>query len=268
MPTVEAGGTQLSYQIRGSGVPLVLIAPAASPAAVWDRYQVPALVRAGHQVVTFDNRGSRPSAVPPGPYTLEDFTADTVGLIKELGVGPCLLAGVSLGAMIAQEVASAYPELVRGLALMATRGRGDAFRDALARSGAEAMRAAGRIPAEFAAVATMSQLFGPATLADDRLAKDWLTTFTLFPQHGEGWAAQYESTIAGDRLAGLAAVRCPSLVLAFAHDVVMPPTMGRAVADAIPGCRYEELAGCGHFGFLERPDEVNRILTDFFRTVV
>ncbi|MET9543759.1 alpha/beta fold hydrolase [Streptomyces sp. NPDC006627] len=268
MPTATVNGVQLSYRVRGEGDPLLLIGPAASPAAVWDRHQVPDLVRAGFQVITFDLRGSAPSDAPPGPYALDDFVTDTAELIRRLDIAPCLVAGVSIGAMIAQELAREHPGLVGGLALLATRGRSDAFRDALARGCADAMRAGDAVPVWFSSVATMSQLFAPDTLADDKFAEDWLTTLSLFPQRGEGFAAQYEATVTGDRLPALGGIRCPTLVLAFAHDIVMPPAMGRAVARAIPGSRFELLEDCGHFGFLERPKDVNRILVDFFRTAV
>ncbi|WP_327316912.1 alpha/beta fold hydrolase [Streptomyces sp. NBC_01235] len=268
MPAAIVNGVRVSYRVQGEGDPLLLIGPAASPAAVWDRHQVPDLVRAGFQVITFDLRGSAPSDAPPGPYALDDLVTDTAELIRHLGIEHCLVAGVSIGAMIAQELARAHPELVGAIALMATRGRSDVYRDALAQGCADAMRAGDAVPVGYSAVATMGQLFGPGTLADDKFAEDWLTTLSFFPQRGEGFAAQYEATVTGDRLPGLRGIRCPSLVLAFAHDLVMPPAMGRAVADVIPDCRFELLEECGHFGFLERPEEVNRILVDFFRSVV
>ncbi|MFE0104517.1 alpha/beta fold hydrolase [Streptomyces sp. NPDC059009] len=266
MPTAAVNGVRISYRVHGEGDPLLLIGPAASPAAVWDKYQVPDLVCAGFQVITFDLRGSAPSDVPPGPYALDELVSDAAELIRHLSISGCRVAGVSIGAMIAQELAREHPGLVGAVALLATRGRSDVFRDALAQGIASAMRAGDAVPAAYAAVATMSQLFAPETLADDKFAGDWLTTLSLFPQQGEGYAAQYEATVSGDRLPGLRDIRCPALVVAFAHDIVMPPAMGRAVADVIPDCRFELLEGCGHFGFLERPEEVNRILVDFFRT--
>ncbi|ANP53256.1 thioesterase CepJ [Streptomyces griseochromogenes] len=266
MPIATVNGVRISYRVHGEGAPLLLIGPAASPAAVWDRYQVPDLVRAGFQVITFDLRGTSPSDVPPGPYTLEELVSDAAGLIGHLGVSPCLVAGISIGAMIAQELARDHPDLVGAVALMATRGRSDVFHDALAQGIASAMRAGDAVPVAYSAVATMGQLFALESLTDDKFAQDWLTTLSLFPQRGEGFAAQYEATVTHDRLPGLSDVRCPSLVVAFAHDIVMPPAMGRAVAEVIPDCRFELLEGCGHFGFLERPEEVNRVLVDFFRT--
>jgi RNA polymerase sigma-70 factor (ECF subfamily) len=55
----------------------------------------------------------------------------------------------------------------------------------------------------------------------------------------------------------------PLLVVAFGDDVAIPPRLSREVADTVPGARYVEIPDAGHFGYLERPDEVNRVLLDF-----
>jgi len=263
MGTVTVNGISLTYSVQGSGEPVLLLPPAASASTVWTAHQVPALVRAGFRVITVDNRGTPPSDVPDGPYRLADLVADTAGLVRRLGIAPCRIVGASLGAMIAQELAIVRPDLVHSMALMATRGRTDFFRRAVTESAAEAVRRHREIPARYAALNTMIRLFSPDTLLHDRDAADWLELFIAFAQQGEGAAAQYEATLMPDRLAALGAIDRPTLVIAFADDVLTPPALGREVADAIPGSRYVELAGCGHFGFLERPDEVNRVLVDF-----
>jgi pimeloyl-ACP methyl ester carboxylesterase len=55
-------------------------------------------------------------------------------------------------------------------------------------------------------------------------------------------------------------------VIGFADDLQLPPHLGREVADAIPHARYLELEGCGHYGYLERPEAVNEALLTFFGT--
>lgn len=55
------------------------------------------------------------------------------------------------------------------------------------------------------------------------------------------------------------------MVVAFADDMLTPPDLGREVAEAIDGCRYELVERCGHYGYLERPDAVNALLIDFLR---
>lgn len=255
---IRSNGIELHVEQVGSGGPVLLISPAASRSGIWGLHQVPALVEAGHRVITFENRGMPPSSCPAGPYLLNDLVADTAGLIRALGHGPVAVVGASLGALVAQELALAHPELVTRAVLIGTRARADYFRTAMTRASADRVRRK-----EWDVIALMCQLFSPRTLADDQVCADWHDLMTAFPIEGEGAALQYEATLAGDRRKALGGVRRSVLVVAFGDDLLMPPFLGKETADAIPGATYVELPGCGHFGFLERPQTVNRVLIDF-----
>lgn len=268
MLTAITSGTRLAYEIHGTGEPVLLIPPAGTRAAVWLTHQVPALVRAGYRAVVFDARGTPPSAVPPPPYRLADLVDDAADLITRLGLAPCRLVGASLGAMVAQELTLARPDLVARTVLLGTRSRTDFFRTALTRAAAARVAGTNGGPStDFDALMLMMQLFSARTLADERAARDWFTVLKMFPVRGEGPAAQYEATLIPDRTRALAGVRRPCLVVGFDEDVVTPPALCREVAEAIPGSRYVEIRDCGHFGFLERPRAVNAELAAFFAAV-
>lgn len=266
MPSVTVNGVRLAYSDVGAGDPVLLVSPAASRSTVWAAHQVPALLAAGFRVITFDNRGSAPSDTPPGPYRVADLVADTAGLVRALGIGPCHVVGASLGAMVAQELALVRPDLVRSLVLLSTRGRTDFLRTVLAPVSAAAVREQAGLPPRYVAVNSMLQLFSPTTLCADAAASDWLDLMLAFPQQGEGAALQYEATAIPDRLAALTAITRPALVIAFTDDVIMPVSLVREVADAIPDARYVQFDDCGHFGFLERPDHVNKTIVEFLHT--
>lgn len=266
MPTAIVSDAYVSYDVHGKGDPVLLIPPAGTRAAIWLTHQVPALLRGGYRAVTVDNRGTAPSAVPHGPYRLADLVEDAAGLIGALGLGPCRIVGASLGAMVAQELALAQPDLVRAVALLGTRCRTDFFRREVTRASAARMRAPDP-STDYDVLTAMLLMFSARTLADDKAAADWFSVFRTFPVRGEGPAAQYEATIIPDRTTALRAVRCPCLVVGFAEDVLTPPGQCREVAAAIPGARYIEVSGCGHFGFLEEPEMVSALLTDFFGSV-
>jgi len=253
---------ELAYQRHGTGDPVLLVAPAATSSGIWLNHQVPALIQAGYQAITFDNRGTAPSAAPPGPYRLSDLVTDTAGLIRELGIAPCRVVGASLGAMIAQELTLAHPELVTAAVMMGTRSRTDFYRRALGRATAVRMRAA-EGPSDLDALAHLAQLFGRRTLANEQMMSDWLTLLRRFPVRGPGPAAQYEAAVITDRTAALRDIRRPCLVIAFTEDVITPAACCREVADAIPGCQYAEIEAAGHFGFIEDPAAVNAALIGF-----
>ncbi|WP_283136929.1 alpha/beta fold hydrolase [Rhizohabitans arisaemae] len=268
MPTLSVNGTTITYQVRGEGRPLLLVCPAATRSSVWDLRQVRPFTAAGYQVITFDNRGMTNLVEPgkPDAYRIEEFVTDTAELIRHLDVGPVHVAGASLGAVIAQELTLAHPGLVRSAVLACTRARVDFFREQIVRASSERVRRSGLLSPEESATTLMFQLFSPDTLADEHTAADWFDVFCAFPVSGEGAALEYEATLTGDRRGALRGVTRPVLVIGFSDDLLMPPSLCREVADAIPDAKYVEISGCGHFGFLEHPDLFNRHILDFLAT--
>lgn len=268
MPEVAVGDVTLAYAVTGpdDGEPVVLVCGTGQPAAYWHVFSVPALVAAGYRVVTFDNRGMAPSSCPEGPYAVSDLVADAAGLIEALGLGPALLAGYSLGAFVAQELALARPDLVRAVALMGTIGRQSAFTRALFGCWVDLDRAGVALPDTYRVVAALPSLFSPETLADDDRAAVLAQIGLPWPHWvGAGCAGQHAADVGYDgRLEALGGVQVPALVVVFAHDAITHGALGREVAAAIPGARLVEVDGCGHAGPFERPEAVNAALVEFF----
>ncbi|GLF99220.1 alpha/beta fold hydrolase [Streptomyces yaizuensis] len=259
---VTAGGIRLAYDRSGRGEPVLMIMGSGSSGRVWTTHQTPALHAAGHSTVVFDHRGVPPSAAPPGRYTLADLVGDTKALIEALDLGPCRIVGTSLGSMIAQELAINHPELVRCAVLAATRARTDTARRALSEAERALVESGVRLPAGYEAAMTVFQMFSPATLDDDSAAAAWLGVFEM----SGGGAAQARhawADLTGDRRPALRRVKAPCRVVTFADDLIAPPHLGAEVAGAIPDCDLVEIPGCGHLGYLERPDAFNAAIIEF-----
>ncbi|MFF3020997.1 alpha/beta fold hydrolase [Streptomyces sp. NPDC057939] len=283
MPLIDVNGIRLHYydnaanaaNAAGPAAPtgsgrtapaVLLIMGSGSKGRAWHLHQVPALVAAGLRVITFDNRGIAPSDECAGGFGLADLIADTAALIEELRLGPCQVVGTSMGAYVAQELALARPELVDRLVLMATRGRADAVRSALSRAEIELYDTDVRLPASYEAVIEAMQMLSPTTLDDDQRARDWLDLLELTRASGPGSRAHLGITVGSDRRTAYRAIRVPTRVIAFEDDLISPPRLGREVAEAIPGAEFEVLPDCGHYGYLEQPEAVNKSLIGFLRT--
>jgi pimeloyl-ACP methyl ester carboxylesterase len=261
MPHVFTNGIRLSYERSGRGERVLMIMGSSAAGRVWTLHQTPALNEAGYQAITFDNRGIAPSDIPPGKYTIADMVADTKGLIEALDAAPCRIVGVSLGAMIAQELAISHPELVRCAVLIATKSRSDALRAALGTADRALMQSGVKLPPDYEAAMSVLQMLSPATLRDDSAVSLWLETFRLAGAEnsiGQTWINTDE-----DRRKALQEVSAPCRVIGFSDDFVTPPHLAAEVAEAIPECDYVEIPDCGHFGYLERPGEVNAAIIDF-----
>src|SRR5262245_10865251 len=115
MPRVTVGDIGMHYVEVGDGEPVVLIMGFGGDHQSWG-FQLPALAGA-YRVIAFDNRGAGQTDAPDHPYSTRQMAADTAGLIDALGIDHAHVIGVSMGGMIGQELAIAYPARVRSLQL-------------------------------------------------------------------------------------------------------------------------------------------------------
>ncbi|WP_367137054.1 alpha/beta fold hydrolase [Saccharothrix sp. HUAS TT1] len=265
MPVVALNGINLSYHVEGEGDLVVMVMGTGSPGRVWHAHQAPALRGAGFRVATIDNRGIPPTDECASGMVIGDLVGDTAALIERLG-GRAHVVGTSMGARVAQELALARPDLVAKAVMLATAGRNDPVQTALSR-GERALHDQGiTLPGPYHAAVTAVLNLSPKTLRDRVGVRDWLDVFEFSGSAvGKGVRAQMEMNQFESRLDAYRGITVPCLVVGFADDRVLPAYLGREVADAIPGARYAEVADAGHYGFLEQPAEVNRLLVDFLR---
>jgi thioesterase CepJ len=259
-------GIRLSFHDHGAGPPVLLLTGTGAPSSVWDLHQVPVLRAAGFRVITMDNRGIPPSDDGAAGFTIDDLVADVAALIRHLDVAPCRVVGTSMGAYIAQELALAHPDLLDTVVLMAACGRSSLVQRVLAAAEAELIERGTELPPGYLAAVRALHNLGPATLADDDLTADWLDLLAASENQGPGVRAQLLLSALPDRRAAYGAITVPCHVVSFEHDLVAPPAAGRELAAAIPGATHRVLPDCGHFGYLENSEAVNRELVELLRT--
>jgi pimeloyl-ACP methyl ester carboxylesterase len=180
-----------------------------------------------------------------------------------LGLDRAHVVGVSMGGMIAQELALAHPERVRSLHLGCTLARPDAYLRALVAAWRD-VRAG--LPREAAVRTMMLWLFAPGTYADRPEFVEMLVQATLahpFPQTLTGFLRQTDAVLAHDALDRLRDLRVPVLVSIGEEDILVPPRFSRQLAAAIPGAALRSLAGAGHAYFWERADAFNALVLEF-----
>lgn len=124
MPTITVNEIEMYYETTGSpdAPPLLLITGLAGYADDWFA-QVPAL-QDDFYVITFDNRGAGRSSQPGPGYTMIDMANDTAALLDALHVPQTFVFGVSMGGMIALNLAVHHPQKVQKLALGCTMAGG------------------------------------------------------------------------------------------------------------------------------------------------
>src|SRR6476646_6123565 len=123
MTKVGVAGREFHYERAGSGEPLLLIQGMSGTHLSWGE-PFKGAMEEDFDVVAFDNRGIGLSAPVDGPFTIAEMAADTAGLLEALGWETAHVVGVSMGGMIAQELALSWTARVRSLSLIATHAGG------------------------------------------------------------------------------------------------------------------------------------------------
>ncbi|MGH3730354.1 MAG: 3-oxoadipate enol-lactonase, partial [Micromonosporaceae bacterium] len=222
--------------------------------AMWDE-QLPAL--AGEfRVIRYDHRGHGESHVPPGPYTMAELAGDLLAVLDELRIARAHLVGLSLGGMVAMQVAATYPERVGRLALICTAARLGPARSWLERATTARARGAAAI-----ADAVTQRWFTPAFASSERAAELRASLRTTPP---EGYAGCCEAIATMDLRPLLGAIRAPTLVVAGADDPATPPRLGQDIVDGVVrgggSAHLQVVAGMAHLGSVERAGPVSELL--------
>jgi pimeloyl-ACP methyl ester carboxylesterase len=259
----EREGVAINVLDDGRGEPVALLHGHTLDLRVWDE-QAAALLAAGYRVIRYDQRGHGHSASPSSGYRLGDHAADLAALLRHLGAVPAHVVGLSKGGGIALELALREPAMVRSLVLVAplvpdfalSPGVVDSFR-ALAR----AIRADGVQPA-IRALWLPHPLIATAHALPEQRAR--VESMVLDFPAGEYLAGSRDApdrawTVV-DRLGTLAV---PTLVVSGENDVPDFVAMAALVAERVPGCVLEVLAGCGHLVPLEQPAALSAALLAF-----
>ena len=118
MPRAAVNGINMYYQVHGTGDPMIMVQGFGGVLQGWF-FQTRAFKK-HFQVMIFDNRGLGKTDGRGSPFTIETMADDTVGLLDHLGIERAHVLGMSLGGIVAQEVAINHPERVNKLVLTCT----------------------------------------------------------------------------------------------------------------------------------------------------
>jgi 3-oxoadipate enol-lactonase len=257
MPTAAVNDAVLYYEEWGAGPPLLLIA--GIPAVVSDWEPLASSLADSYRVIAYDNRGSGGSSVTPGPYSTAQLADDAAGLLDAVGIERAHVFGMSLGGMIAQELALRHPDRVEGLVLGCTHaGTRHAERQPRHTVRAFAMETEDW-PARMQALAPLAFRHG----AEEEFVRRFVAKKSKDVQNPEGYAAQIAAALGHDTYDRLPDIAAPTLVITGDDDQVIPAASSLPLQERIPGATLHVVRGAGHLFFLERPAETERVLRGF-----
>lgn len=255
---VEANGIRMAYREQGQGSVIIFLHGHSYSSSTW----LPQIeyFSATHRAIAYDIRGFGATGAPDWGYTFPNWARDTVGFMDALDIDKAVLCGLSMGGMIAMQVALDAPDRVSGLVLCDTAASSeDAPPDRIVRR----------------LVRTFEEGFaGRADLDGTLYYSEGYRERT--PDFTETWRQRYNdnapygmlaSIVAmstrGDVLSQVPAITAPTLVIVGEEDVVTPVRYSEQLVQAIPGSNLVVLSGVGHLVNEEDPVRFNEMVSQF-----
>ena len=254
-------GVSLHVLQEGEGPDLLWIPGGDQTAADW--YEQFAAFSREYRCTSFDPRGAGQTVCDaPMPWTIGDMARDAVAVIKAVCEPPVVAIGLSMGALIVQELGVAWPADVRlGIAMGSRVGQSAYMREW---EGAQVRFSAGggQLPDDYALIHHALQMYPAEVFGDDELwAKVKPFVARAYADTGRDpahLAAQWQACLDYNAAPRLANFAPPLHVLGFSHDVQTPPELGRRLADAVPRGHFHLLDGLAHCSmFGHRPEVVS-----------
>jgi pimeloyl-ACP methyl ester carboxylesterase len=259
MPHVTVNGVELFHLRRGAGEPLLLIQGMSGTHASWGEPLLSELERS-FDLVVYDHRGIGRSAPHRQRFSIADLADDAAGLLDELGWESAHVMGISMGGMVAQELALRHPERLRTLTLGCTYCGGPqgllAEQAVVERLGAAMLSG----DTELAIRAGYEINLSAAFAAQASNYAPFHAMATSVPAPIPVILLQMQAISGHDTSARLPSLTVPTLVVHGDEDQMLPVANGRLIASLIAGARLEELPGVGHMFWWEQPQRTAELL--------
>ena len=251
-------GAKIYWDEVGEGKPVLLITGLGFPSCAWHRTRPPLSKK--YRTIVLDNRGVGRSDKPAGPYSITLMASDAAAVLDAAGVESAHVFGISMGGMIAQELALQYPKRVRSLILGCTAAGGPQA----VRSEPEAtqmLMARSNMAPEEAARAALPFIYHPGTpqklIEEDlEIRKPW------FPSQ-EAYKAQLQGILAWESYSRLLQINSPTLVIHGECDRLVPAGNGKLIAEKISGAKLVVLPHASHIFTTDQPEEAHRAILEF-----
>jgi pimeloyl-ACP methyl ester carboxylesterase len=263
MGKAKVGDIELSYQLHGTGEPLLLIEGLGYATWMWYR-QLPELSR-HYQVIAFDNRGVGDSDKPDLPYTIEMMADDAAGLLKNLGIAKAHVLGVSMGGFIAQAFAARYPEMTGSLILVCTSFGGPGAIPMTQDTLNAMLELRGETPEE-KLMAAMSPAFSPDFIVNNNDQVKQIIQWRLAkstPRYA--WQHQLNAVAKADLAEKAREIAVPTLILTGEEDRVIPAENSKLLQERINSSTLTTIPNTGHLLFIEKYREFNDLVLNFLQ---
>jgi pimeloyl-ACP methyl ester carboxylesterase len=253
MPFARNGSVKLHWESFGEGPAVLLVAGQGMTVDGWWA-TIPALA-GSFRVIAFDNRDTGGSSRLPWPYSVAHMARDAVAVLDAAGERQAHAYGISLGSLVAQEVALRHPDRVQALVLGASSAGGfAAYKPAPSSFAQTFLVRAGAMGPEEAAWAAVPYTYGEKTrrVHPERIVAD-IAHRVSAPPEPLAYLHQAAAVAAHDAYERLNRMAAPTLVVHGEQDVFVPPANALVLAERIPGAQLKLWPDAGHMYTIDEP---------------
>ena len=263
MPKIRVNEINMYYEIHGEGFPLVMIMGLGADVTWWEPELIEGFARK-FKTIIFDNRGAGRSDKPAIDYSIKMFADDTRGLMRALGIDKAHVLGVSMGGMIAQELAINYPEAVEKLVLVVTTPGGPKTIPPTPKALAQlTMDRTGMKPEEIAEK-IVETLFPEEYLSKHpEIAKEFAGRTMKYMIPPDAYLRQLNAVLNFNAYDRLDRIKAPTLIVMGGKDIIVPPGNGRLLAERIPNSRLVIFEESGHGLIAQERDRFLKTVLEF-----
>jgi pimeloyl-ACP methyl ester carboxylesterase len=221
-----------------------------------------ALLEESFDVISFDNRGIGLSAPVTEQFSIAEMAADAAALLDALEIESAHVLGISMGGMIAQELALAHPERIRSLTLGCTYcgGEGSKLMDPADFQGLVEAMGSGDPQRVFRAMYELN--LSPGFRADESRYAEFIEMAEALPAPRQTIGFQLQAITAHDTNARLPGLSVPPLVIHGTVDRVLGYPNGPLIASLVPGARLETFEDVGHMFWWEQPERTAELVRE------
>jgi 3-oxoadipate enol-lactonase len=261
VPKVALPGAELNYERAGAGEPLLLIQGMSANHLAWGR-RFSALLRESFDVIAFDNRGMGLSSPVTEEFSIAEMAADMAALLEALEVESVHVLGISMGGMIAQELALAHPQRLRSLTIGCSYcgGPGSQLMDPVDFQGLAEALGSGDQGRVFRAMYELN--LSPGFRAEESRYAEFTAMAEALPAPRQTIGFQLQAITAHDTSARLPELATPTLVIHGTLDRVLGYPNGPLIASLIPGARLETFEEVGHMFWWEQPERSAELIRE------
>ena len=264
MPTVQANGIDVYYEVQGAGEPMVLIPYLAADQACY-AFQVADYAK-NYTCYTVDLRGAGLSGKPEGTYTTELLADDIAAFMQAADLERAHIAGLSLGAAASIWLAAKYPGRVKSLSLHSAWDRSDPFLRAVVGTWRVMATALGSVP-EMAIQGIFPWCFTPELYA---ARPDYIDSLADFVRSRpmptvDAFLRQSEAVLNHDARAVLGSIQAPTLITFGLHDQVTSTRFAAPLTEGIANSELIVFDDCSHAPIYENTEEFNQRTLEFLQ---